>query len=102
LISEGYWMSKIFRVFFSSTFSDFVDERNALQKEVFPKLKELCGAHGSRFQPIDLRWGIPNEVALQQSTMKVCFEEIKRCQNLTPRPNFLVLLGERYDLNLVN
>ena len=89
-------MSKIFRVFFSSTFSDLVEERNALQKEVFPKLKELCAAHGTRFQPIDLRWGIPDEVALRQSTMQICLEEIKRCQNLTPRPNFLVLLGEKY------
>ena len=89
-------MGKIFRVFFSSTFSDFVEERNALQKKVFPQLKELCAANGTRFQPIDLRWGIPNEIALQQSTMQICLEEIKRCQNLTPRPNFLVLLGERY------
>ena len=64
-------MGKIFRVFFSSTFSDFVEERNALQKEVFPKLKELCAAHGARFQPIVLRWGIPDEVALQQSTMLI-------------------------------
>jgi len=89
-------MNKLFRVFFSSTFSDFVEERNALNKEVFPRLKELCAAHGARFQPIDLRWGIPDEAALQQSTMQICLEEIKRCQNLTPRPNFLVLLGDRY------
>ena len=89
-------MSKIFRVFFSSTFSDFVEERNALQKNVFSNLKELCAAYGTRFQPVDLRWGIPDEVALQQSTMQICLGEIKRCQNLTPRPNFLVLLGERY------
>jgi len=27
-------MGKIFRVFFSSTLSDFVEERNALQKEL--------------------------------------------------------------------
>lgn len=89
-------MSKLFRVFFSSTFSDFEDERNALSKNVFPRLKELCMANSSRFQPIDLRWGIPDEIAVQQSTMKVCLEEIKRCQDLSPRPNFLILLGERY------
>ena len=89
-------MRKIFRVFFSSTFSDFVEERNALQNKTFPQLKELCAANGARFQPIDLRWGIPDEVGLQQSTMQVCLEDIKRCQNLTPRPNFLALLGERY------
>ena len=89
-------MNKLFRVFFSSTFSDFVDERNALHKEVFPKLKELCAAYGARFQPIDLRWGIPNEVALQQSTMQICLDEIRRCQEKTPQPNFLVFLGNRY------
>ncbi|TFG03704.1 MAG: DUF4062 domain-containing protein [Promethearchaeota archaeon] len=89
-------MNKLFRVFFSSTFSDFEEERNALSKNVFPRLKELCMANSSRFQPIDLRWGIPDEVAVQQSTMNVCLEEIKRCQDISPRPNFLVLLGERY------
>ena len=89
-------MNKLFRVFFSSTFSDFVEERNALNKKVFPRLKELCAVHGARFQPIDLRWGIPNDVALQQSTMQICLDEIKRCQTHTPRPNFLVFLGERY------
>ncbi len=88
--------SKIFRVFFSSTFSDLIEERNALQKKVFPKLKELCAAYNTRFQPIDLRWGIPAEVGLQQLTMQTCLEEINRCQNITPRPNFLILLGERY------
>jgi hypothetical protein len=28
--------------------------------------------------------------------MKICLEEIKRCQRVTPRPNFIVLLGDRY------
>lgn len=89
-------MSKLFRVFFSSTFSDFVEERNALNNNVFPRLKELCAANGARFQPIDLRWGIPDEAALEQSTMQICLKEIKQCQNITPRPNFIIFLGERY------
>ena len=93
-------MGKIFRVFFSSTFDDFKEERNALQKKVFPRLKELCAANGTRFQPIDLRWGIPDEVALQHSTIQICLKEIKRCQVLTPRPNFLVFLGDRYGWTL--
>lgn len=29
---------RIFRLFVSSTFSDFIAEREALQKEVFPEL----------------------------------------------------------------
>ncbi len=31
-----------FRIFISSTFSDLVAERNALQARVFPRLRELC------------------------------------------------------------
>jgi hypothetical protein len=47
--------SRTFRIFVSSTFSDLKGERNALQKEVFPKLRELCMQHSCRFQAIDLR-----------------------------------------------
>jgi hypothetical protein len=34
--------SRTFRVFVSSTFSDLVAGRNALQREVWPRLRELC------------------------------------------------------------
>jgi WD40 repeat protein len=88
--------SRTFRIFVSSTFSDLKEERNALQKHVFPKLRELCMQHGCRFQAIDLRWGIREEATLDQQTMKICLEEIARCQKVTPRPNFIVLLGDRY------
>jgi hypothetical protein len=88
--------SKTFRIFVSSTFSDLKEERNALQKYVFPKLRELCMQHGCRFQAIDLRWGVREEAALDQQTMKICLEEIARCQRVTSRPNFIALLGDRY------
>jgi hypothetical protein len=88
--------SRTFRIFVSSTFSDLKEERNALQKNVFPRLRELCARHGCRFQAIDLRWGIREEAALDQQTMRICLEEIARCQRVTPRPNFIVLLGDRY------
>ncbi len=88
--------SRTFRIFVSSTFSDLKEERNALQKKVFPKLRELCMQHGCRFQPIDLRWGVREEAALDQQTMRICQEEIARCQRITPRPHFIVLLGDRY------
>ena len=87
---------KTFRIFVSSTFSDLKEERNALQKRVFPKLRKLCMQYGCRFQAIDLRWGIREEAALDQQTVKICLEEINRCQRVTPRPNFIVLLGDRY------
>ena len=88
--------SRTFRVFVSSTFSDLKAERNALQERVFPRLRELCAARGTRFQAIDLRWGVSEEAALDQQTMDICLREIARCQEVTPRPNFVVLLGDRY------
>ncbi|HMS38825.1 MAG TPA: DUF4062 domain-containing protein [Pyrinomonadaceae bacterium] len=85
-----------FRIFVSSTFSDLHIERNALREFVFPRLHELCLQNGCRFQAIDLRWGVSADAGRDQKTMQICLEEIKRCQRVTPRPNFIVLLGDRY------
>ncbi len=87
---------KTFRLFVSSTFSDLKAERNALQEKVFPRIRDLCLQHGCRFQAVDLRWGVREEAGLDQQTMKICLGEIERCQRVTPRPNFIVLLGDRY------
>lgn len=87
---------KIFRIFISSTFSDFKSERNALQKAVFDPLRAFCAERGARFQAIDLRWGISREASRDQRTLEICLAEIDRCQQLTPRPNFILLLGDRY------
>ena len=54
-------LSKTFRIFVSSTFTDLKEERNILQRDVFPKLRKLCMEHGFRFQAIDLRWGVSEE-----------------------------------------
>ena len=86
----------IFRVFVSSTFGDLIAERNALQEKAFPELRKYCQERGARFQAIDLRWGVSQEAALDQQTMRICLEELRRCQTLSPRPNFIVLLGNRY------
>ena len=64
--------SRTFRVFVSSTFADLVEERNALQRRVWPELAKLCEKAGFRFQAIDLRWGVPNEAALDQRTSRIC------------------------------
>lgn len=85
-----------FRIFVSSTFSDLKEERNALHRTVFPALKRLCEEHQARFQAIDLRWGVREEAALDQQTMRICLDEVKRCQEVTPKPNFLILLGDKY------
>lgn len=88
--------SKTFRLFVSSTFSDLKEERNALHRAVFPSLKKLCEEDGFRFQAIDLRWGVREEAGLDQRTMQICLDEVKRCQDVTPKPNFLILLGDKY------
>jgi len=87
---------KTFRIFVSSTFSDMKKERNALQEEVFPRLRRLCLDRSTRFQAIDLRWGVSEEAGLDQRTMRICISELERCRDLSPRPNFIVLLGDRY------
>lgn len=94
--AEGTRPSRTFRIFVSSTFSDLKAERDALQRFVFPRLRELCAERGARFQAINLRWGVSEEAGLDQRTMPICVGEIERCQRVTPRPNFVVLLGDRY------
>ena len=73
--------TRTFRVFVSSTFEDLKAERDALQRDVFPKLRKLCEQNGARFQAIDLRWGVRDEAALDQQTMEICLREIQRCQD---------------------
>ena len=88
--------ARTFRVFVSSTFKDLDAERNVLQEQVFPQLKEFCRSRGHRFQDIDLRWGVSEEASLDQQALNICLAEIERCREITPRPNFIVLLGNRY------
>ncbi|MBE2270282.1 MAG: DUF4062 domain-containing protein, partial [Anaerolinea sp.] len=71
-------------------------ERDALHDRVYPRLQALCQAHGAVFQPIDLRWGISDEAGRDQRTVEICLSEVQRCQHLTRRPNFILLLGDRY------
>ena len=88
--------TRTFRVFVSSTFEDLKEKRNAFQRDVWPKLRTLCEQHSTRFQAIDLRWGVRDEAALDQQTMEICLREIRRCQATGVRPNFIALLGDRY------
>src|SRR5271157_5317003 len=86
----------VIRVFVSSTFTDLKHERDALQQKVFPELERLCASRQFQFQAIDLRWGVPTEASLDHRTMQICFEELRRSQEISPQPNFLILLGNRY------
>jgi Domain of unknown function (DUF4062) len=84
------------RVFVSSTFSDFRHEREALQTIVRPRLEQYCEASGCSFELVDLRWGIGAQAAREHQTIRLCLDEIARAQRVSPRPNFIALLGDRY------
>ena len=73
--------SRTFRIFVSSTFSDLKAERNALQAQVFPKLRELCQRHGCRLQVI--QQGTP--CLLQVGGCRLCLRT-HECRQVLVRP----------------
>lgn len=87
--------TKTFRLFISSTFSDFKKEREVLQTKVFPYIKNYCSKKGYTFQPIDLRWGVNDEAQLDQKTLELCLNEVRSCKTHL-HPNFLIMVGDRY------
>ncbi len=76
----------VIRVFVSSTFTDLKHERDTLQRDVFPKLEQLCAGRQFQFQAIDLRWRVPTEASLDHRTMRICSEELWRSQEISPNP----------------
>lgn len=78
------------RIFISSTFRDLMPEREQLVKKVFPQIRALCRERGVEFTEIDLRWGITEEEARTGKTVRICLEEIDRCDY------FLGIIGSRY------
>ncbi|WP_165725303.1 DUF4062 domain-containing protein [Pseudoalteromonas sp. SA25] len=86
---------RTFRLFVSSTFSDFKSERQTLQEKVFPKIGVYCQKRNFQFHPIDLRWGINAEAQANQKTLSLCLNEVKNCKQF-PYPNFIILNGNRY------
>lgn len=96
MIDHGDVAGNLIRLFVSSTFSDFQRERDLLQRRVYPALRALCAAQGFAFQLIDYRWGISEQAGQNQRALPLIFEEIARCQALSPELNFLLLMGDRY------
>ena len=68
---------------------NFKHDRDALRQNVFRKLELHFANRGFQFQAIDLRWGVPMEAALDHRTMQICFEELRRSQQISPQPSFL-------------
>ena len=70
--------------------TDYKEERNALVRSAYPELKAYCSSLGLDFQVIDLRWGIPDDTAIDHRMEKICLKEIENCQRLSRGPNFVV------------
>lgn len=50
--------NKVVRIFVSSTFTDFFNEREVLIKKVFTALRDEMGSFGIQIIDCDLRWGV--------------------------------------------
>lgn len=70
-------------------------ERNLLRK-VIERLDKEYESIGWQIEYIDLRWGISPDAGEDNRTMTICLNELAQCQKLSPRPNFIMLIGERY------
>ena len=89
-------INKTFRLFVSSTFADFIREREILNTVLAPQIAAHCQTRGYDFQLVDLRWGVNTESSLNQQTIPICLEEVNKCKTLSPKPNFLAMVGNRY------
>lgn len=85
---------KTIRLFVSSTFKDFHQEREVLVKEVFPDLRLWCESRKLRLVECDLRWGVPKD-STTEDTIKICLSELDRCCEDNVAPFFLNLAGDR-------
>ena len=83
--------SRTIRIFLSSTFRDFGEERDLLVRKVFPELRSRLKDRFVELVDVDLRWGITVEQAERGEVLPICLAEIDRA-----RPFFVGMLGERY------
>ena len=82
---------RVIKVFISSTFRDMNEERDYLNRFVFPRIYEYCNERMIEFYPIDLRWGIQEKDSKNGLVLSACLEQIDES-----RPFFIGILGTRY------
>ena len=64
------------RIFVSSTFVDFKDEREILIKKAFREINRVCRDRGVFFSYVDLRWGITSDQSKDGKTISICLREV--------------------------
>ena len=70
--------SRVIRVFLSSTFRDFGEERDLLVKKVFPELRRLCRKRQVELIDVDLSWEITEEEAQEGKVLPICLAEFHK------------------------
>lgn len=85
-------MTKIFRVFLSSSFQDMHAERDYLKYHAFAALQVELLSKGYELQVLDLRGTtVQPELAVEEAVMRLCLDGIEYC-----KPRMVALLGDRY------
>ncbi|CAH1783141.1 unnamed protein product, partial [Owenia fusiformis] len=92
VVKRSGW--KTIRIFVSSTFRDFHQEREVLVKKVFPDLRVWCQSRRLHLVECDLRWGVPKD-STTESTLRTCLGEIDRCYQDNIMPFFVNMTSER-------
>lgn len=69
---------RVVRIFLSSTFRDFSEERDLLVRKVFPTLRAKLQSRFVDLVDVDLRWGITEEEAERGEVLPICLSEIDR------------------------
>lgn len=80
----------------SSTFTDTERERNALMKEAFPLLEQLCHILHLQFETVDMRWGVREFTNDSHGTSALCIKELLKCNRISRGPAFVCILGNKY------
>jgi hypothetical protein len=70
--------NKVVRIFVSSTFTDFFNEREVLIKKVFTALRDEMGPSGIQIIDCDLRWGVNMIKIISNSISYYRFQKIQQ------------------------
>ena len=88
-------------VFVSSTFTDTMVERNVLQEQILPGLKQLGREHDIEYIFFDMRYGVKDENTLDHQTWIGCYNALKTCYDGSAGIFFLSLQSGKYGYRML-
>jgi len=66
------------------------DERCWLMRFASPKLQHIARQYNLDFQMVDLKWGVPDDLANDPQNLRVYLEQIRYCREQSIGPVFIV------------